>query len=576
MRDRRVKSDAVPEEVMCDEAFVYTDPFHGNNFLKKLQELYLHEELCDIKLMVESKEILTHKSVLAANSPYFEGMFLGKLIESTKDQVHIKGISYTVLKSLVEFCYTASVKVDTQNALELLSAANMLQFEGIKQCCSNYLQTKLDAHNCLNISNFADLHTCYSLKESADDFSKTHFREVIESDEFLEIPVEQLKSLLANDAIEVISEKDVFDAAVAWVKHDEKSRKKYFTELLGMVRVTNLQPKILVEHLERHPYVQEDQRCLQFVNDAKTYQLLPSYREEMSQFNVNPRLLKTDSRIYLIGGETRSQVFDSMECYSFHDSKWLQMAKMSRPRDGLGVATYDGKIFVSGGYDGQDALSACECYHPERDEWENIAPMNFPRHAFSMAELHGWLYVGGGSDFVNTEYNSVERYDPTRDEWLSVASMSSKREGLVLVSHDHVIYALGGENGVSILNTVERYDPRTGIWYNCASMGYRRRYFGAVELDNKIYSIGGSDYEEDLNTVELFEARSNRWIPIPSMNRRRESVAVVATEDKIFAMGGACVNKETDTVECYDPQLNKWESFCVIPRAKEGMGAVAL
>lgn len=73
MRDRRLKSDAVPEEVMCDEAFVYTDPFHGNNFLKKLQELYLHEELCDIKLMVESKEIFTHKSVLAANSPYFEG-----------------------------------------------------------------------------------------------------------------------------------------------------------------------------------------------------------------------------------------------------------------------------------------------------------------------------------------------------------------------------------------------------------------------------------------------------------------------------------------------------------------------
>ena len=173
------------------------------------------------------------------------GMFTGNLMESTQDEINIKTISYDILKSLVEFCYTASVKVHSGNALELLSAANMLQFEGIKQCCCAFLQTKLDAHNCLSIATFADLHSCYNLKEDAEECSRIQFREVTQSDEFFEISLEQLKTLLAFDSISIISEKDVFDAALAWIQHDEQERKKYFPELLELVRLVNLSPKII-------------------------------------------------------------------------------------------------------------------------------------------------------------------------------------------------------------------------------------------------------------------------------------------------------------------------------------------
>ena len=40
--------------------------------------------------------------------------------------------------------------------------------------------------------------------------------------------------------------------------------------------------------------------------------------------------------------------------------------------------------------------------------------MSLNRHAFSLVEMGGWLYSVGGSDFVRTEYDSVERYDPVR------------------------------------------------------------------------------------------------------------------------------------------------------------------
>ena len=77
MKDRRLKMEGNLEiDVPSDEQpLIYTDPFHGNNFLKKLYQLYLQEDLCDVKLCVENNRINAHKTVLAANSPYFEGRY---------------------------------------------------------------------------------------------------------------------------------------------------------------------------------------------------------------------------------------------------------------------------------------------------------------------------------------------------------------------------------------------------------------------------------------------------------------------------------------------------------------------
>ena len=172
-------------------------------------------------------------------------MFASNLKESQTDEIKIQYIQYEILKSLIDFCYTASIRVQSENALDLLSAADMLQFEGIKQCCCAFLQTKLDIQNCLSLATFADIHTCQTLKETAEEYSRKHFRAVMTNDEFRDISFEQLKQLLSNDSLAVVSEKDVFDAAVAWISYDEKERKKHFYDLLTEVRLGNLTPKLI-------------------------------------------------------------------------------------------------------------------------------------------------------------------------------------------------------------------------------------------------------------------------------------------------------------------------------------------
>lgn len=172
-------------------------------------------------------------------------MFLGNLLESKQNCVEIQTIPFEILQCLVDFCYTATVEVNNDNALELLSAANMLQFDGIKQCCCTFLQEQLDADNCLTIARFADLHTCHTLKQVAEDYTRKNFQEVIRTEEFLKLSFEYVKCLLSCETIQVTSEINVFRALTTWIQHDEDDRKQYFYELFQTIKLCDIPPKLL-------------------------------------------------------------------------------------------------------------------------------------------------------------------------------------------------------------------------------------------------------------------------------------------------------------------------------------------
>eukprot|EP00794_Sanderia_malayensis_P004620 gene4620-5227_t len=581
MRERRQAASKNTMSCKAEaEIFSYTNSYHQNTVMDSMKELYESQNLCDVTLVAEEQEVKAHRAVLASCSPYFFTMFTGKLKEARQEVVQMQNITYLALCKIVTYCYTCSVEIAEENLFELLTAADMLQFTAIKESTCAFLSNKLTPANCIELSIFADMHSCHMLKDFSNKFAKENFRAVIRTDAFLETGYDQVQELLSSDSLGINSEKDVFEAAVSWVKHDKEARLKWLPSLINLVRLYQLPPKVLVDCVENEAVVAENTECMRLINDAKTYHLIPDWNTATTDERIDKMLemrsIIKESKIYVIGGEVHQKVYNSMEVYSYSQDKWSALQPMHVARDGVGVSTYDGKIYAAGGCDGKTALKCLEVYTPETDSWKYYSSMNEARHAFSMTEHSGWLYAFGGSDFTTTEYSSVERYDPIRDNWSFLPHMNAKREGLVSVSLDGALYSIGGDNGVSILNTVERFDPRTGKWYYSTSMGYRRRYCGGTVLNGKIYIAGGSDYDEDLNSVECFDPRANRWQFLPSMNNRRESVAVTAVGGKLLAIGGACVNRETNTVEAYDPLLNKWDMFAAMIHAKEGMGVVVL
>ncbi|VEL23612.1 unnamed protein product [Protopolystoma xenopodis] len=64
--------------------------------------------LYDCTLVCNGHEIPAAKCILAANSPYFEGMFYSGMDESQKDRIRIDYFDHYVLEKIVEYCNTQS------------------------------------------------------------------------------------------------------------------------------------------------------------------------------------------------------------------------------------------------------------------------------------------------------------------------------------------------------------------------------------------------------------------------------------------------------------------------------------
>ena len=74
------------------------------------------------------------------------------------------------------------------------------------------------------IAAFADVHSCIDLASTAESFARSHFSEVVQTEEFMMIPQSQLLRIISDDGLNVHSEERVFEAVLAWVKHDISNR----------------------------------------------------------------------------------------------------------------------------------------------------------------------------------------------------------------------------------------------------------------------------------------------------------------------------------------------------------------
>ncbi len=59
----------------------------------------------------------------------------------------------------------------------------------------------------------------------ATEYLQTHFRDVANTEEFLEQPPDRLCELLAMEKLNVGNEKHVLEAVVRWIGHDTEARR---------------------------------------------------------------------------------------------------------------------------------------------------------------------------------------------------------------------------------------------------------------------------------------------------------------------------------------------------------------
>uniref|UniRef100_A0A8C4E0N1 Kelch-like protein 20 n=1 Tax=Dicentrarchus labrax TaxID=13489 RepID=A0A8C4E0N1_DICLA len=552
----------LPEGVPQPARMPYVSDKHPRQTLEVINLLRKHRELCDVVLVVGAKKIYAHRVILSACSPYFRAMFTGELAESRQTEVVIRDIDERAMELLIDFAYTSQVTVEEGNVQTLLPAACLLQLAEIQEACCEFLKRQLDPSNCLGIRAFADTHSCRELLRIADKFTQHNFQEVMESEEFMLLPANQLIDIISSDELNVRSEEQVFNAVMAWVKYSIQERRPQLPQVLQHVRLPLLSPKFLVGTVGSDPLIKSDEECRDLVDEAKNYLLLPQERPLMQGPRTRPRKpIRCGEVLFAVGGWCSGDAISSVERYDPQTNEWRMVASMSKRRCGVGVSVLDDLLYAVGGHDGSSYLNSVERYDPKTNQWSSdVAPTSTCRTSVGVAVLGGYLYAVGGQDGVSC-LNIVERYDPKENKWTRVASMSTRRLGVAVAVLGGFLYAVGGSDGTSPLNTVERYNPQENRWHTVSPMGTRRKHLGCAVYQDMIYSVGGRDDTTELSSAERYNPRTNQWSPVVAMTSRRSGVGLAVVNGQLMAVGGFDGTTYLKTIEVYDPDANTWSQW---------------
>lgn len=83
---------------------------------------------------------------------------------------------------------------------------------------------------------------------------------------------------------------------------------------------------------------------------------------------------------------------------------FCEVASMSGPKCGLGVAEFNGKLLVCGGYDRGECLKQVESYDPLLNEWSHESNMGEARGRVQISVLDNIVYAVGGSNGMYSIY----------------------------------------------------------------------------------------------------------------------------------------------------------------------------
>uniref|UniRef100_A0A3Q3H161 Kelch-like protein 20 n=1 Tax=Kryptolebias marmoratus TaxID=37003 RepID=A0A3Q3H161_KRYMA len=521
----------LPEGVPQPARMPYVSDKHPRQTLEVINLLRKHRELCDVVLVVGAKKIYAHRVILSACSPYFRAMFTGELAESRQTEVVIRDIDERAMELLIDFAYTSQVTVEEGNVQTLLPAACLLQLAEIQEACCEFLKRQLDPSNCLGIRAFADTHSCRELLRIADKFTQHNFQEVMESEEFMLLPANQLIDIISSDELNVRSEEQVFNAVMAWVKYSIQERRPQLPQVLQHVRLPLLSPKFLVGTVGSDPLIKSDEECRDLVDEAKNYLLLPQERPLMQGPRTRPRKpIRCGEVLFAVGGWCSGDAISSVERYDPQTNEWRMVASMSKRRCGVGVSVLDDLLYAVGGHDGSSYLNSVERYDPKTNQWSSdVAPTSTCRTSVGVAVLGGYLYAVGGQDGVsclNIKYHlhflvTLKPGHSSENRWHTVSPMGTRRKHLGCAVYQDMIYSVGGRDDTTELSSAERYNPRTNQWSPVVAMTSRRSGVGLAVVNGQLMAVGGFDGTTYLKTIEVYDPDANTWRLYGGMNYRR-------------------------------------------------------
>ncbi|XP_063799702.1 zinc finger and BTB domain-containing protein 44 isoform X1 [Pseudophryne corroboree] len=125
------------------KTFTHSSPAHSQEMLGKLNMLRNDGHFCDITIRVQDKIFRAHKVVLAACSEFFRTKLVGQSEESTQCVLDLHHVTVTGFIPLLEYAYTATLSINTENIIDVLAAASYMQMFSVASTCSEFMKSSI-------------------------------------------------------------------------------------------------------------------------------------------------------------------------------------------------------------------------------------------------------------------------------------------------------------------------------------------------------------------------------------------------------------------------------------------------
>ncbi|MGH0158559.1 UNVERIFIED_CONTAM: hypothetical protein FKN15_036271, partial [Acipenser sinensis] len=435
--------------------------------------------------------------------------------------------------------------------------------------------------------------------------NEQHFAEVVQSEEFLNLGIEQVYSLIASDKLTIPSEEKVFEAVIAWVNHDKEVRQEHMSHLMEHVRLPLLSREYLVQRVEEESLVKNSSACKDYLIEAMKYHLLPAdQRSMMKTIRTRMRTPINLPKVMVVVGGQAPKAIRSVECYDFKEERWYQVAElpsrrcrsdylieamkyhllpadqrsmMKTIRTRMRTPINLPKVMVVVGGQAPKAIRSVECYDFKEERWYQVAELPSRRCRSGVVCMGGFVYAVGGFN-GSLRVRTVDSYDPVKDQWTCVASMQNRRSTLGAAVLNGLLYAVGGFDGSTGLSTVEAYNAKKNEWFLIVPMNTRRSSVGVGVVGGLLYAVGGYDgaSRQCLSTVEAYHPNANEWNYVAEMSTRRSGAGVGVLKGLLYAVGGHDGPLVRKSCEVYDPATNTWKQVADMNMCRRNAGVCAV
>lgn len=492
-------------------------------------------------------------------------------------RIDLEEATVAVMEGVLKYIYTGNVLVTEESGHNFIATADYLLLPGLKRVAGNFTKDTVTIENCVFNYYFAIKYQCLELREKSSELIRTNFSVVMETDDFLNLDVNQAMEWVSSNDIIVKDEEDIFKGIVKWVNYNKTERERSFPDLFQEVRSLSLSHKFLFNELVKDELVRNNNECLNFVLASMKGIVLPSDSECVPK--PARKCLETHRDVIFVTGGIMSF------CYVPSEDMWYQLDDMIFDHNGHGVIQFGDKVFIfspNNAKHRENTDNVTEYFSSSSNSWGAISHSHssFTKRLSSVSKINNCIYVLEVDD-VNQK-DMIHEYYPEDNIWERMVCLYGlNRWGSCGVCDGQHIYIIGGTNqGEALINgtcSVSRF-CRQGPLKTVAAMSEARHDAFGAAMNGKIYVAGGLQRKErgckELHSCEVYSPSINEWQVIASLNVPRHSASMLCFKGGLYVVGGLRDNKRSRelSVEMFYVEENEWKNKSTIPVTCEHVG----